>query len=735
MQSIFLIGIGGMGMTPLALYLYKCGFRVYGWDDQPLPENVCEWFAGKITLSSEIPPECQTVVYSSAISATHPLRQASKKRALSTFQRGVYLAQILKDKKLIGIVGSHGKTSTTAWLIHFLKSQNFPCDYLLGGLFQSQYLPADHDKNSEWVIAEIDESDGTLLNFYPEYLIVLNDDWDHPAFYKTAEAYANALKQLCKQTKTGLFLSQALKWKESFPNLKTVYTFGPKGIFDGQLIENDLQIQGKFPNATYPANAVFSLDNVLGALAASFTLTEKLPDTDVFFTFPGIKRRQECLFKNDFLSVTTDYAHHPTELATYLRFAKNISPGHKHWVVFEPHRYSRTKTFADKFANVLSKADKSLLFPIYSASESNETNISSQEIAKGLTNVEGTEFLELSNFRKCFEKETVPVSIHFLGAGIIDKWSKNWLSRLKEEWFSILSKATKSLQRNISLRTLSTFKIGGDALFFAKPEALDELLTLLRTLHTLKLPWFVLGNGSNLLIPEKTFNGMVIQCKSSYWQQINYLSDNSFEVGCGVTLKRLMDSLEKNGIGGFEFLEGIPGTLGGALKMNAGTGKESLFDNLLTLTIVTDAGTCETLNKDKIQYSYRKCPTLDNAIAVKAIFQGKKCNEAIIKAKRDNGRKKRLENQPLGLSLGCFFKNTLDEPTGKLLDKLGLKGRRIGGAYVSEKHANFILNDGNASFQNVIQLVRFIQKQVKQRTGIILEPEVRLLGQKWEDFL
>jgi UDP-N-acetylenolpyruvoylglucosamine reductase len=168
--------------------------------------------------------------------------------------------------------------------------------------------------------------------------------------------------------------------------------------------------------------------------------------------------------------------------------------------------------------------------------------------------------------------------------------------------------------------------------------------------------------------------------------------------------------------------------------MNAGTGKESLFDNLLTLTIVTDAGTCETLNKDKIQYSYRKCPTLDNAIAVKAIFQGKKCNEAIIKAKRDNGRKKRLENQPLGLSLGCFFKNTLDEPTGKLLDKLGLR-EGVSGRVMFLKSMRILSSRWKCKFPKCDSISALYPKTCKATNRNHSRTRGSTVGAKMEDFL
>ncbi|MDR1665479.1 MAG: Mur ligase domain-containing protein, partial [Puniceicoccales bacterium] len=442
---VYLVGLGGMGMTPLALYLQKRGFRVYGWDDGELKPETKEWFKHTVTVTPKIPEDCGSMVYSSAIAEEHPLRREALERLLPSFQRGTFLAQVLGDRKVIGVVGSHGKTTTTAWIIHFLKSQSRPFDYLLGGFFCREYWPADHHPDSTWAILEIDESDGTLLQFSPEYTVVLNDDWDHPTHYPTAQKYTDTLKALCRQTHTGIVLSSTLPWEKEIK--KPCLTFGPKGNFSARRKGTLWHLKGPSTSMDYDVPPIFFPNNLLAAVATTVTLTGQWPTSEDLLTFPGVKRRQEILFQTPFLSVVTDYAHHPTELQTYLSFARKRRRG-KHWAVFEPHRYSRTRTFLKDFIAPLNLPDKTMLLPIYGASEPNENALTSENIARHLSHHEPIDFLQIPHFIQRLSAEKVPLTLHLLGAGNIEKWGQSWLKDLREGWYSRLQKIVKRCQRN-----------------------------------------------------------------------------------------------------------------------------------------------------------------------------------------------------------------------------------------------------------------------------------------------
>jgi UDP-N-acetylenolpyruvoylglucosamine reductase len=729
-QEVHLIGIGGMGMAPLALYLYRRGFDVRGHDDRKLRLKVKKCLDQAVVLNDRLSEDCDAVVYSSAVTDEHRLIREAKRRKLPLFRRGQYLAHILRDRKIIGVTGSHGKTSTTAWIIHLLRCENFGCDYVLGGFFAGSYPPAYYDPSSEYAVVEMDESDGTLAEFSPEHTVIVNDDWDHPAFYREPSDYVRALREVCRRTRKCSFLGDSIEWGVDVPNITT---FGKRGKYSGRLADGYLCVGGKFPERRWPMRHVW-VENVVGALSVVFTLTRRLPEAEAFRSFPGILRRQESLLRNRALSVTTDYAHHPTEIEYYLRWARECLPG-KQWIVFEPHRYSRTQVFLEDFVRVLDTADKTTLFPIYGAHEENPERLSSEDIGRYLSNGADTSSLEPKCFLQSLGETPGPVHLHFVGAGRIENWGRRWLKGLKGEWKRELLRCVPLLRTEVELRRMSTMHVGGRALFVAIPTNESELSRLIVRCRALKLPCFVLGNGSNVLIPDVGFDGVVVALKHPNWRTLKLLSSTRFEVGCGLALKSCLDALRDASIGGFEFLEGIPGTIGGALKMNAGTSSESILDRLEILSVVGSDGCCRSLRREEISCCYRRCESLDDVVAVKATFVGDPSSPQTIRAQQLENRRQRLATQPVGHSLGCFFKNRDEMSTGQLLDELGLKGLRCGGAFVSTIHANFIVNDGSARFEDVVRLVRIIRRNVLEKRGLLLEPEVQILGQSWEEFL
>lgn len=742
--SVYLLGVGGMGMTPLAIYLSELGFQVYASDDSPILPWVLQWFKEKnIQLTHVLPENCDHCVFSSAILPDHPLRKEAENRKWLLQARGVFLAELLRNKKTIAIIGSHGKSSVCAWTIHLLRTLSVPFNYLLGAHFQNErILPAKCTPANEWVVLEVDESDGTLESFSPEWTIVLNDDWDHPAHYPSADAYRQVLKRFCERTRSHVFLSENIAWLKNLPNTVPIFTFGEHGNFLGKwqdLAPNlvELKLSGFFPQATYKIPRQLSLDNLLAALTLVFNFTQELPEEMAFKLFPGIKRRQEVLFETDFLKVVSDYAHHPTEIDAYLNFSQKRFPG-KQWLIYEPHRASRTRAFHVEFGRVLNKAEHLVLMPIYQAFENDFSPEMLGLIEQHLKSSEPPSVLDVDLFLSKLEELSEPLVLSFVGAGKIDSYAKKWVQALKEKMYQRFCQENKiecSVGCEVDLAPKSTFALGGKAMFFACPSSLEELQQILRTCKRLRLPWFVLGLGSNVLIPQSGFNGFVLQLRGDYWQTISPVSDYCFEIGTGIALKKLLDFMQAKGVGGFEFLEGIPGTLGGALKMNAGTGTQFLFERVESLSFVMEDGVSQTLSREEISYGYRSCKTLDKGVAVKVVLKGYAESSETIAKKRLLSREKRDLSQPKGKSLGCFFKNTVDESAGKLLDRLGLKNARVGGAFVSSKHANFILNDGHATFEDVIALMGHIKATVYKHTGVLLEPEIRVLGKHWKELL
>ncbi len=298
-----------------------------------------------------------------------------------------------------------------------------------------------------------------------------------------------------------------------------------------------------------------------------------------------------------------------------------------------------------------------------------------------------------------------------------------------------LAPGTKFTEREV-LAPKTTMRVGGPARVYAEPTTLDELRTLLVEAHRRGLPVFMLGRGSNLVVPDAGVDGLVISLNHENWQKFEVRPDGRVWAGAGLRLKNLCGLAIKAGLKGFEFLEGIPGNLGGALRMNAGAMGGWMFDVVEEVQLITREGEVRVLPRSELHATYRHCVELDEAIALGALLRPVASGESQdIRRQIDVYQKKRVESQPREPSAGCIFKNPPGNSAGRLIDESGLKGTRVGDAEVSTVHANFIINRGHATSADIIGLVRQVRERVKAARGVDLEPEVLLYGQEWKDVL
>lgn len=275
------------------------------------------------------------------------------------------------------------------------------------------------------------------------------------------------------------------------------------------------------------------------------------------------------------------------------------------------------------------------------------------------------------------------------------------------------------------LRNHTTFRIGGTAKYFFEPKNSLELKSLLKLLIRYKIPFLVLGAGSNILVGDKGFGGAVIHLRSPYFKKINY-SGRFLEAKSGVLLREITLFSKKQGLSGAEFLAGIPGTLGGALAMNAGSQGKSIGDLIEDITVMDHNGNIKIIPKNKIKFSYRNSD-LSKYIILSARLKLLKANKQEVKKRIARYLDYRRLTQDLRhSSAGCIFKNPPGYSAGKIIDLCGLKGRHIGGASISQRHANFILNLKNAKSRDVLRLITLIKEQVKKKFKIDLEPEIKI---------
>lgn len=282
------------------------------------------------------------------------------------------------------------------------------------------------------------------------------------------------------------------------------------------------------------------------------------------------------------------------------------------------------------------------------------------------------------------------------------------------------------VRRDEPLAPLTTYRIGGPALYFAEAPSRRGLALLLRAVRTLQLPYVILGGGSNILFGDNGFPGVVIRLTGDFnaWR----LEGDTLVAGAGTPLALLVKKTAELGFGGLEPLAGIPGTLGGAVMGNAGTKEGWIGDLLAGVDILTENGEMLTRNRSDINFAYRSSG-LENTVILGASFHLKKGQKNDIVTEINNRLSRREESQPQGTgNAGSVFKNPPGDSAGRLIESAGLKGARCGGAVVSDKHANFIINTGHASAQDVRTLISIIQKKVRETFNVPLEPEIKIFG-------
>jgi UDP-N-acetylenolpyruvoylglucosamine reductase len=299
--------------------------------------------------------------------------------------------------------------------------------------------------------------------------------------------------------------------------------------------------------------------------------------------------------------------------------------------------------------------------------------------------------------------------------------------QLAAELAEQLSPATV-LRCDESLAKKTTLRVGGPADFYVEPVSETDLALILEFCSEKNLPFFLLGRGSNLLIKDSGIRGFVISLGHPGFSQIK-VEGARLHCGAGVKLKIISVEARKNHLAGLEFLEGIPGNLGGALRMNAGAMSIATFNVVEKMRVMDFTGKIQEINRSEINVEYRSCPLLKNRIALSAVLKGETASSEKVAERMKAFSAKRWESQPKEPSAGCIFKNPETVPAGKLVEELGLKGTSIGGARVSEIHGNFIVNDGTATAQNVLDLIDLIKQKAKAERGLELRTEVEIIGE------
>lgn len=750
---IHLIGVAGSGMSGLALLLLGMGHRVSGSDRVTTAETERMQGVG-LRFSSphtaEAVGDADLVVFSSAIRPENPAYAAASAAGIPLVRRAECLAAILHTRMGIVISGTHGKTTTSAMTAHVLREAGLQPSYYVGAEIPILGTNAHWSNTGDFMVAEGDESDGTLALYHPEHAVILNIEAEHLDFYRDIDHIREVFTRLADQTRGRLI------YCAEDPVANALCAERPNAVSYGwdhadYAATDMLDLKGSssftvLKNGTSLGTITLGIPgnhNILNALAAialadgcgaDFPLIAR-----ALATFAGAKRRFETKYLSTHFRIIDDYGHHPTELAATLQTARSLKP-QRLVVLFQPHRYTRTQALAEDFGKVLQAADLVFISDVYPASEAPIDGVSGQTLVDAMQR-HGTipaSFLpDLSTAHHAVANALKPGDLLItLGAGNVHEVSTRIAADLHilEEMRALMPPGEIDGKLYEPMNRHTTLLVGGPAQYWLEPHSFYGFAFLVDYCRQRGIPVRVVGRGSNLLVRDGGIRGAVIHPTGGAFSDLSVGPRGEITAGVGVRLKKLASLAGASGLGGFEWMEGIPGNVGGALRMNAGAMGATTFDQVVRVTFLDEDGVIRTRERDEIVAHYRNVPELRRNFALQAVFKGKLDTPAHIKQRWDECREQRQKSQPTFASAGCTFKNPEEIPAGRLIESLGFKGTQHGGAAVSSTHANFLVNQGSASAMDIVELIASIQQKALSQSGINLETEVKILGHDEPEF-
>ncbi|MEM1083539.1 MAG: UDP-N-acetylmuramate--L-alanine ligase [Verrucomicrobiota bacterium] len=750
---IHLVGVAGSGMSGLALLLMGMGHRVSGSDRVTSGETERMQGLG-LRFSSPHTAEAvegaDAVVYSSAIRPTNAALVAAKEQGIRLMRRAECLAAILATRQGIVVSGTHGKTTTSAMVAHALREAGLHPSHYVGAEIPVLGQNARWSEDGDWMVAEGDESDGTLALYHPACSIVLNIEAEHLDHYRDLDEIKEVFRTLLSQTTGSVIYCRDDEGATSVcAGHEEAVSYGWK---DADYVASDVrELRGATAFAVEKNGEMLGevelgipgRHNVLNALAAIATCDQVGADFSLVSralnTFAGARRRFETKFLSGKLRIVDDYGHHPTEIAATLQTARQLKPG-RVVVLFQPHRFTRTQALAEEFGAVLAEADEVFVTDIYPASEQPIPGVTGQTIVDAVKRHGGTLVHSVPELATAHHQVGNALDegdlLITLGAGNVHEAGTRIArdQKVLEEMTASLSSDEISAKLYEAMRRHTTMLVGGPAQFWIEPHTFTAFASAVDYCRERGIAVRVVGRGSNLLVRDGGIRGAVIHPAGGQFAECYVDDDGHLVAGAGVRLKKLASVAQAAGVGGFEWMEGIPGNVGGALRMNAGAMGIETFDQVVNVTFLDEDGEIRTRGRDEIVAEYRNVQELRRNFALQAVFEGEKDSAESIQNRWDESRAKRRGSQPIAASAGCIFKNPEETPAGMLVDQLGMKGSEDGRAGVSEVHGNFIVNRGGASAGEVLSLIERIKDKARRERGIELENEVKIIGEDEHTF-
>ena len=703
--TIHFVGIGGIGMSGIAEVMHQLGYKVQGSDvtDSYVVEKLRK--AGipvAIGHSPENLGDAAVVVCSSAIRDNNPEIAAAAERRLPRVKRAEMLAELMRMQKTVAVAGTHGKTTTTSMVAALLDSGNLDPTVINGGIINRYGSNARLGK-SEWWVIEADESDGSFLRLDGTIAVVTNIDPEHLEHYGSFDAVKDAFVAFIENVP---FYGLAVLCVDhpEVQNIigrirdRRIVTYGfsaladvradnishiPGGSrFDAVVLERDgerrtiLGVEVSMPGR-------HNIQNALAAIAVALEMG--LSDEAIiqgFERFDGVKRRFTRVGDADGAIIIDDYAHHPTEIRAVLAAAREGAEG-RVIAVMQPHRYTRLEALMDDFQNAFNDADAVFVTPVYPAGEEPIEGVDSAALVDGLRAHGHRMVREISGQKElCRALRDLAADgdmIICMGAGDITKWAAALpagIRAARAEQVSALATMPKvrgRLTENAPLAPLVWFKSGGNAEWLFEPADEEDLTEFLRDLDP-HVPVMALGLGSNLIVRDGGVPGVVVRLGKAF-AKIELIDEVTLRCGGGASGIFVSSTARDKGIAGLEFLRGIPGTVGGFVRMNGGAYGREVKDILVSARLVLRSGEIVEWPLEKLGYTYRHSEVPEGAVVIEATFRGTPGDPAAIGAEMDAIARAREESQPLrSRTGGSTFKNPPGHKAWALVDAAGCRG-------------------------------------------------------------
>lgn len=749
--KVHFTGIGGIGMAGVAYILKRLGWEVTGCD--AINNPMVKWLTS-LGIPVEIgnAPSHVTsldqkrdmLIRTPAVALSSLEIAEARNRRVNVYDRGILLAALSGLYNTISICGTHGKTTTSSFLAgilqHIMPEKTSWC---IGGVSPHLGTVAggvslENKSDRGILVAESDESDGTLALYTPQITVLTNLDLDHLEHFRDAEDLEDTFRSVLSRT-TGCIVYCA-----DHPRASAIASekYNAKAVSYGLSPDSDYRI---FNSITTELSCSFMLakkgeqtvnvtigvpgrHNILNASAAIAAACEsgigfKEACTALEKTAALPARRFERIGNPDGFIVISDYSHHPTEIAALIEATHNL-PHKRILAIFEPHRYTRTKILLSSFPAAFIGVDVLVICPVYSASENAICGGTSADLyAEFRTKAADDIKIPIPILAKSLETATAYVKAILQPGDIVLVIGAGDVNMIAPEIAA--AHPVTVLPQELRLGAFGTVAIA------PKMKAVRHVEELQ---HIVKSGDFcVIAGGTNSFVPATGCHAKLIRLAGSKFDFTSVLKDTFgeviVEVGAAEQGPGFLRFCSERGFSGLEYMAGIPGMCGGWLAMNAGTRFGTFCDSVDSVTAVSPEGELKTLDVSELNASYRSCSGIKGHIAIAIKLRLRKSTPALVRRAMDEALTNRMDFSGIRTG-GSVFKNPGEPlpPAGMILERAGCKGLTIGGAYVTDRHANVIAAEQDATASDVYALMHMMRERAFESSGIRLEPELRILN-------